>query len=327
MEKKIRNLALYGCTYILGALTSAWYFNLTPQQDNLTIDTKPVVLSKLPTIEQPAEVDTLQLVESNKRLKLEIAQLSEQLTHITARDKTALDEQSEEVEQKKPTGFMSMMTPDFLKSTLTMQLSPVTAELTNRLALSDAQSTALAQLLKQKAEADIDANAPMLEEMVNGDTKALLEKSFDGELDENEVDLAIKDLLTLNQENYQEELSDLLTSDQLETYQSFEQEKQQQEFEMVMAMESNMVISQIPSLNEYQKKEINRFFQQRQVDFLDVKIGTYGSPFAQSNMDNDPQLRTHLQEQLEQLLSAEQLQEYQKTRSQWFDGMANMMGG
>lgn len=73
---------------------------------------------------------------------------------------------------------MKMMTPDFLKSTLVMQLSSVTSELTYTLNLSDEQSESLADLLKKKAEADIDANTKVLEKMVNSDAKEMIEDSL-----------------------------------------------------------------------------------------------------------------------------------------------------
>jgi len=335
MNKKIRDLVIVGGTFLLGVLTSGWYFYSNIETDTQTVVVKPSASSKEVKTELAANTNNYnQLVKSNNQLKQQVAELTKQLTdsnqhsEIVRRGET---EPNNEIPEKKKFDFMAMMTPDFLKSAAVMQLRPATSELTHRLELSQEQSQSLADLLKQKVEADIDANAVMMEKMAKANARRLNEDSLNGNMDESDYQQDMfaqgKDLLAQSQRNYQQQLTDILSAEQLEQYQDFEQEKQQQQYQMNMTMRSITTMSKIPSLDEYQKSEITRFFEQRPISLPEVKVGTFGSSFAQRPFSGDPEFNTSLQQQLVQLLSYEQLEAYRKSRQQNLKNITSMMGG
>jgi len=327
MNNKIRNLAIITVTYLLGVFTSGWYLDLESNFDEKVTEVKPYIETEQQTKKTLEKENNLnKLIESNQQLELQVSQLTEQLSESKIAHQSPAEEENK-IPKNKTSSFMKMMTPDFLKSTLAMQLSPVTSELTHTLNLSDEQSKSLADLLKKKAEADIDANTKVLEKMVNGDAKEMIEDSLSGKQDESDAGLAAKELMAINQRDYQQKLMDIISEEQLEQYQAFEQDKQQQQYQMAMNMQSNMTMSQIPSLEEYQKSEIRQFFQQSHTNLPEVKIGTFGSSFAQSHTSADPTFHVNLQQQLEQVLTPEQLKGYNQSRKEWLDGMASMMGG
>ena len=331
MNNKVRNTVIIFSTYLFGIFTSSWYLTSDKDfTDQVTKTTAPILTEQVQTNNSNEEDKYSKLVISNQQLKQQISQLTEQLSQSNKDSELALQlvaENQTKKDEKTASSFIKMMTPDFLKSTLEMQLSPVTSELTHTLNLSDKQSKLLADLLKNKAEADIDANAKVLEKMTNGGAKEMIENSLHGKEDESVAALEAKDLMAINQSNYQNKLMDILSEEQLEQYQKFEEDKQQQQYQMSMNIQSSMTMSRIPSLEEYQKAEISQFFQQSNSNLPEVKIGTFGSSFAQSNTAMDPQFHMNLQKQLEQVLTPEQLKGYNQSQKEWLNGMASMMGG
>ena len=320
MNNKVRNTVIIFSTYLFGIFSSSWYSSFNKDFTNqVTKTTAPILTEQAQTNYSNEEDKYSKLVNSNQQLKQQISQLTEQLSQSNKDSELALQlvaENQTKKDEKTASSFMKMMTPDFLKSALEMQLSPVTSELTHTLNLSDKQSKSLADLLKNKAEADIDANAKVLEKMTNGGAKEMIEDSLHGKEDESVAALEAKDLMAINQSNYQNKLMDILSEKQLEQYQKFEEDKQQQQYQMSMNIQSSMTMSRIPSLEEYQKAEISQFFQQSNSNLPEVKIGTFGSSFAQSNTAMDPQFHMNLQKQLEQVLTPEQLKGYNQSQKE-----------
>ena len=223
---------------------------------------------------------------------------------------------------------MKMMTPDFLKTTVDMQLNPVITVLKHELDLSDEQFEKLSALLKEKAESDIDANAPMFERLAN---RGGFNKAADDSIDEmqpnNDYMTDISHSLDDNQKLYQERLSAVLSPSQIEKYQDYEIKKQRQQYGMRMSMESSMVINNISNIEDYQRDEVNSFFNEQPFNPSEAKIGTSGSSFSQGRGTSTTDHQSDLEQHLQQILSSEQFKDYKESRKKMLEGFSGLYGG
>ena len=201
-----------------------------------------------------------------------------------------------------------MLSPQSIKRDSQVYLDKVLNKLTLSLGLSAMQSATLATLIKQKSDAD--ANAPIYKQMLNGNLDSFLEDIESGNPDRLEPTQQIRDQLFDNRRRYQNEVTQLLSIEQLATYQQIEHDKGQKRFKTKLATISTRLINKIPSIEYFQKEEIKRYFKGRNASLMPIEIGIYG--FANSRFFgwNSSQLAQDKQAFIEQLLTSQQFFEY-----------------
>jgi hypothetical protein len=347
MKHKQSTLLLFITVFGLGALAGKWLF-APPQQKVVQVisDQSAIKQDKL-WLNEPSEKhqEIVRLSAENKVYRQQLALLNQKLQQASKNTLSSIQQF-----KKNEVSFMSSRSPlfsdaqiaDRIKSSLAMQLTPITNELKHVLDLSPQQHKELAQLLRQKAEADIDASAAMftrpqqryaehpsaISSSVPTDGDDVMATSFgvidgfaklevfDAPIDPIERDPAINDRLDENQIYYEKQIAMLLSAEQMDSYQTLEQDKHNKQVMMGIRMQARIMTHRINTLDEYQQQEIGRLiddYQEQQLSQTDIKIGTYGNPFAQ-RFTTDPQLHLRLRQDLDLILTPEQRQSYQQSQ-------------
>ena len=236
-----------------------------------------------------------ELSENNASLKQEITRLAKALAKIQEQ----LKQQRTENEiglpnSRKVIAQQITQSPEFIKSTLVpLQVRPVVNELSSKLDLSAEEAERLSSLLQAKAEADFDASTTYIQKADDSHTIALGDSQ-----------------LKQNQQHYENELRDFLSDKQIDTYRKFEEQKlgqQQQIANNFMVSELNLIVN---DLNEYQQQEIKALFESGSNLNSNVSLGVSGSPYARYPNQPSFSQQSSIPQQLEYLLTPEQLQKY-----------------
>ncbi|MGK0438327.1 MAG: hypothetical protein ACJATK_001277 [Paracoccaceae bacterium] len=246
------------------------------------------------------------LAEDNASLKLTITKLAKALAETDQQLKQQQAENTKESDNADEVIARQVsQSPEFIKSTLVpLQARPVVDELTKKLGLSKEASERLIELLQAKAEADVDASMPLIQKI--GDNQ-------DGAYSESEINNVIAEVdseLNKNQQDYKNELEKFLNEDQLEGYREFEKEKFQQQQQLAVDYRSNEFNMVVGDLNAYQQQEIKGLFQENSnIGNSNINLGVSGSPFSRQAQQGS-QKKVITQQELEYLLSEEQLRKY-----------------
>jgi hypothetical protein len=310
----IKSIGIATLCLLTGAAATTIYFKeligqqqktiakLQTQLDDNSLNNSNLIQDGLPQ----QTISAKGLAEDNASLKLTISKLAKALAKS---DQQLKQQQGENTKESgNPNEVIARQvsqSPEFIKSTLVpLQARPVVDELTKKLGLSTEASEHLLDLLQAKAEADVDASMPLIQKI--GDNQ-------EGTYSESEINNVLAEVdseLNKNQQNYKNELEKFLDEDQLEGYREFEKEKFQQQQQLAVDYRSNEFKMVVDDLNAYQQQEIKSLFQgSSNIGNSGINLGVSGSPFSRQAQQGS-QKKVITQQQLESLLTEEQLRKY-----------------
>lgn len=189
-----------------------------------------------------------------------------------------------------------LRSPEFVReSVLPAGVLPVVGEISSQLKLSKGHSERLSKLLQAKAEADYS--------VINQYQKRINESADDADLFETEQWLTRQ--LTKNAEDYEGQLGEFMSDQQIEDYREFENDKHRQQYAVDASLVMNEMNRAIGDLTDYQRQEVEKLLDSNGADIQSHGLGAIGSPYSGTSTTAVPR-----QEQLEMILTPEQLQQY-----------------
>ncbi len=194
---------------------------------------------------------------------------------------------------------------EFQKEMAKIELKQSISEISKTLDLTDEQETELEDLLTLKSNQEFESLNPMFEEIMKSDQMQVLSEAEFNE----KMELASQAQNKIQQE-FLDGASALLSSEQMEKYQSLEVMKAKMKFEKQSAFFKQEVYALVPQLDEYQKQQINNLYDEISGDEAfseQVKLGSFGSSHP-DNFDNPGSnpLNT-FDQRIHQILTPEQL--------------------
>lgn len=212
------------------------------------------------------------------------------------------------------------------------QLILVIEELSNELNLTPEQQQNLDIALKHKANADWMINNQITAQsqaqmLLLGEhnsqrpptsqpadlsfTLQSTSQSDNIELLKQQLELTRRERFADNQQHYRQQLEAILTPSQLNRYETFEQQKFNQQTRHYLNTLVKSAVQKLPSFNQDQHDAIEQFvadFQQQKLSQQQIKLGTYGNPASLgTNPNNNNSFLTELHDYLPQLLTKDQL--------------------
>lgn len=298
MNMKIKSISAMAVCLFTGIMATSFYY-----QD--IIETQASVVADLQTRLNRASHTPARLSEtatySVEYHPDEASALIAELENTVALLSVALTEKQQSTEAHDPelqtvAGRVDE-SPEFVKSSfIPMKVLPAVSELSMALTLSGDSKEQLADLLQAKAEADFDA--------VDLYMKKITEASDPQQMEEVEQLLSAQ--LADNANNYENQLTSFMSDEQIKKYREYEQLKHRQQREVSNSLALNEISTVVQDLNDYQQQEIRRLLGSGSSDIDEAfGLGTVGSPYAEPPPDVSLS-----PEQLELLLTPEQLQQY-----------------
>lgn len=238
---------------------------------------------------------------SVNKLELELAIVKAELKELREKNRDIADAKTVSAknvsaEKKRIAELMKYFSsPENTKKRAHQALIAVKNELKGVLNLTDAQSSILNELLKNKVDDYLDAVDSINAAMSKEEKVVLAEE--------------VKSQIEANQRNFEQQLSNELSEEQIESYLVYEQEKVKQLHSASMVYHESHLLSTFSDLDEYQKNEIKQYFHDLEPNLDNIKIGGFGTP------GNYQRQRYHLDKEalllhLELVLTNEQFKHY-----------------
>ncbi len=265
-----------------------------------------------PTFEQPSIDDDCKAVANSTNIDTLISQVKLLENQLNERDRTLaqLTTAIKAEQEREAIREEAYQSAEYVKTAIIpQQITAVTGLLSRRLALAPEQQQRLATLLTAKAEADFDAMSPYME---------AVNKFGQPNYNESEVQTLngeFKRIAENNQLQYEQAIDAFLSQEQMSEYLKFENEQQQQQQQQAINHQIAELNLAIPSLDNYQKEQIQALIKEHSSEKLDSVIGTSGGFYPQHQaMISSEELQNN-QFALESLLSFDQIQTYKSYQS------------
>ncbi|MEZ9822334.1 hypothetical protein AB4238_17190 [Shewanella sp. 10N.286.45.A1] len=266
-----------------------------------------------PTFKQPSIVDDCKATEVNStNIDTLISQVKLLELQLNERDKT-LDQLTTAIEAEKEREAIlkePYQSAEYVKTAIIpQQITTVAGLVSKRLALPPEQQKRLATLLTAKAEADFDAMSPYME---------AVNRFGQPNYSESEVKILNGEFNRIaenNQFQYEQAISVFLSQEQMSEYLKFENEQQQQQQQQQINHQIAELNLAIPSLDNYQKEQIQSLIKEHNSQKLDSVIGASGSFHPQHQTVISSEELQNNQFALESLLSFDQIQAYKSYQS------------
>ncbi len=301
----------YFFIFILG-FTVAWLVNFLNNQTHLedanNIDHLVENLSQLQVID---DLSWQELQQLNQQLRQQIAQLKTQLTKLEASQKITITQTKTPTKAHKKPANMRFLSVKFMKKNLPPINYIIPPELKKALDLTEEQSKALALLLHDKMNTDLDIIAPIFDELAQGSVEQLFSYGESGQIENELLAQQVNDELQSQQSYFENTLSNILSVEQINAYYDYEVKRAKQQHKIVMDRQAR-VIKRIPDLEPYQQDEIQRFFDEQSIDLNQVAIASNRNPLRIANTWISADFKSQLENLLETMLTPEQLNYYQE---------------
>jgi hypothetical protein len=296
---------------VLVALTSlVTFFVVKPaESDHLTM-LAPVNIVNTST--QLTDLSFQELVALNKKLTEKVRSLQQQIAYLTTEKIPPKNQQLQtrsQISQSEKSPNIPFLSPKFIKKSIPPINYIISQKLKKILELSPDQETALAKLLKQKAETDIDLFTPILNTLAQGSVEQLFHYAEEGFIDDDLVAQQVALDQQNNQDYFEATLQTILTETQINAYYEFEVDKASTAFQANIRHKKRL-LKNIPNLETYQLDEITRFLDEQTLDLSTIKIAASQNPISQSKRVVNYHFKKTLDQQLNGLLTPEQLSYY-----------------
>lgn len=267
MSPVVKTLLTILLSYGAGLLSYMAFSGAEPQMtSNQPLSTEAVEVDlqvpdgsfgQLPQQQELAQ--TLEVtVKKLEQIKLEKEALEAELDQIRP-------QQEELVERERERGQRQA---ERFNSRMEQRATQTSSQLSLYLELDPQQAQLLDDLMQQKVQMMAEARAKWLEGRELGLSREELQEQWQEYVEESKR----------FQEEFEQQMESALTYEQLEKYQTYEQERAEYSYKRQLLSQQSKINFSVPDLTQGQKSQLDQLFSTAQPDVSQVHIGTYGTP-------------------------------------------------